>query len=385
MKKCILCLPLTILSEIKAGFVLTPFVVSMLSRLTSVSSVCCINLTGLRYEGLETYEIYRRFESFQKLLGRLGILIDYYWVDNNTNHINRLQGYCENLVATGKLQSRQVSTLVCQCGAVEVVSEALHEDWLMDYKVLRWEKGCVFCTLCNMSLETKTEHCLMLESCFEEGALAIFPSFYTNEVKELYRKFTQPLLISRQKKGGHLVSLFGKKWQLDTDFCWSLLFCSLIEDGFNPLAVVVSNRSLKPIVWSLGISRKLYDSSQNIVAIITPFVRFDSSNKPRQLGASTLQQLIDRYGRLPIRLLLARGLKWNHKEAIVNSDTIFWALKALSCEYTTILNNSKTALSLSEALHIMDGSFVEQLIIGLRRKDIIKSSQYQDLIFERRI
>lgn len=382
MKDCIVCLPLTIPSEVKTGLVLTPFVVSMVSRITGVTSVCCVNLTGLRYGGLESIDVAQRLESFKKLLGRLGIPIDRYWIDSDANHINRLQRYCEELAVSGELQSRQISTLVCQCGAVGVIAEALHADWLMDYKVLRWGKGRAFCMLCNTPLETKHGPCLMLESHFADGSLITFPSFYIKEVEALQREFSQPLLISRQKKGNYRVSLFGQTWQLDTDFCWSLLFCSLVKDGFHPSAVVVSSRSLKPLVWSLGISRKLSDILQNTIVIVTPFVRFES-NKP-QSPTNTLRKLIDRYGRSPIQLLMASGLKWNQKEVVVNSGTIFWALKALSRESIVIPNTSKVPLPLSEVLQMMDGDLVERFITDLRRENHVPLSRYQNLLLERR-
>lgn len=383
MKNSVLCLPLTIPSEVKVGLAITPFVVSMISKLTGITSVCCVNLTGLRYENLDTNETTQRFENFQKLLARLGASIDHYWTDNNINHIDRLQTYCEKLVATGELYSRQILTLVCQCGAVEVASEALHADWLMDHKVLRWEKGRAFCSLCNTPLEDKHEHCLMLESHFAEGTLAILPSFYTKEVEKLRKKFTQPLLISRQKKGDYRVSLFGQMWQLDTDFCWSLLFCSLIEDGFRPSVVVISNRSLKQLIWSFGISRKLSNILQELSVIVTPFIRFEN-NRPQLSNVNTLQNLIDSYGQLPVRLLMASGLKWNQKEVVVNLNTIFWALKALSRDSFAVPTANKTPISLSKALQMMNGNTVEQLITNLRRENYVPLSRYQSLLLKRR-
>lgn len=383
MKDCTVCLPLTIPLEVKAGFALTPLVVSMVSRLMGVMSVCCVNLSGLRYEGLKASKVAQRFKNFKRVLDRLGTPIGHYWVDNDANHVDRLQEYCEKLVISGELQSRQTSTLICQCGAVEVVAEALHADWLMDYKVLRWEHDRAFCTLCKTPLETKHEPCLMLESHFTKGSLATFPSFYAKEVEALRGEFSQPLLISRQKKGDYRVSLLGKTWRLDADFCWSLLFCSLIEDGFRPSAIVVSNRSLKPLVWSLGISRKLSDSLQDMTVIVTPFVRFEGG-KSQSSSVNTLEQLIDRYGRLPIRLLMASGLKWSQKEVMVSSDRIFWTLKALARESVVVPDTSKAVPSLSEIMQLMDGSIVERLITDLRKENRVPLSRYQNLLLERR-
>lgn len=384
MKNCIVCLPLTIPSEIKVGLVLTPFVVSMVSKLSGIESVCCVNLTGLRYEGLEVNEITQRFENFRKLLSRLGAPIDHYWIDSDASHINRLQKYCEKLVAAGELQSRSVSIAICQCGAVEVLTEALHADWLMEHKVIRWEKNRAFCTLCNTPLETKHEPCLLLESDFGNGTLTMLPSFYAKEGEALRIKFGQPMLISRQRKGDYCVSLFDRMWRLDTDFCWSFLFHSLIEDGLRPSAVVVSNRSLKPLIWSLGLSRKLSDSLQDMTVIVTPFVKF-KSEKLKFPNVGTLQKLIDRYGRLPIRLLVASGLKWDQKEVMVGSDTIFWSLKALSREDIVIPDMNKMVLPLSEILPIMDGGLIEQLITDLRKENSVPLSQYQNLLLERRV
>lgn len=384
MKNCIVCLPLTIPSKIKAGLVLTPFVVSMVSQLSGIESVCCINLTGLRYEGLEVDEITRRFENFRKLLRRLGAPIDHYWIDSDASHINRLQKYCEKLVANGELQSRSVSIAICQCGAVEVLAEALHADWLMEHKVIRWEKNRAFCTLCNTPLKTELDHCLLLESDFGNGTLTMLPSFYAKECGALRTKFGQPMLISRRGKGDYRVSLFDRVWRLDTDFCWSFLFQSLIEDGLHPSAVVVSNRSLKPLIWSLGLSRKLSDSLQDMTVIVTPFMKLNSE-RLKSPNAGTLHKLIDRYGQLPIRLFMASGLKWGQKDVVMSSDTIFWSLKALSHESAVVPNVERTILPLSETLPMMEGRLTEQLITDLRKESSVPLSQYQNLLLERRV
>lgn len=385
MRDCIICLPLTIPSEVKIGLVMAPFIVSMLSRLTGAASVCCVSLTGLRYEGVGSDEIAHCFESFRKLLCRMGIPIDHFWADSDTGHIDRLQGYCEKLVAIGALQHRQTQTLICQCGAVEILPEALHADWSRNHKVLRLEESGVFCMLCNTPLETRQGHCLMLESRFAEETLSVLPSFYAREIGELRKKFHQPLLISRQKKNGRRVSLFGQMWRLDTDFCWSLLFCSLLEDGFRPSAVVVSSRSLKPLVWSLGISRNLSGNLRDTAIIVTPFVRFESG-KPSSSGATILRKLVDRYGRLPIRLMMASGLKWDQKEVVVSSSALFWALKSLGRESVVTIpaDTNKVALPLSKALQMMKGNLAERLITDLRKKKRVSLSQYQHLLLERR-
>lgn len=384
MKDCVICLPLTIPSEIKIGLVLAPFAVSMLSRLTGTASVCCANLTGLRYEGIGADEATNRLEDFRKLLERMGIPIDHFWADSDTNHVDRLQGYCERLVATGALRYRRTQTLICQCGAVEILPEALRADWSRSHKVLRFEKGFASCMLCNTSLEAVQRSCLMLESRFMDGALFVLPPFYAKEIGELREKFQQPLLVSRQKKDGRRVSLFGQTWRLDTDFCWSLLFCSLLEDGFHPSAVVVSSRSLKPLVWSLGISRKLSGNLLDTTIIVTPFVQFRSGEPPSS-GANILRKLIDRYGRLPIRLMMASWLKQDQKEVVASSGTLFWALKALSRESIAIsADTDKIPLSFPEATRMMDGNLAEQFISDLRKGKCVQLSQYQRLLLERR-
>ena len=379
MQHCVLCLPLTVPSEVNPGFAMTPFVLSTVSRLTGLTSVCCINLTGLRYEGIAKHEVSKRFEQFRKLLDRLGTSIGHYWTDNEPGHVARLQGYCEQLVETGDLQTRIAPTLICQCGAAEVVEEAINSDWSMDRKVLHQRDGRVFCRRCNTPLKAVRKPCLLLESRFGGKPLATFPSFYQKEVEMLQEGFGQLLLVSRQRKSGYRVSLFGRTWRLDTDFCWSLLFCSLLEDGFQPDAVIVSSRSLKPLVWSVGISRKLSRRLSAITVVVTPFVRFEASS-PKPFSIGTLKQLIDRYGRSPTRLLLGSGLKWNQKEVVVSSSTIFWVLKALARDSVAIPSAVKATFPLSEVLPLTDGHVVDRLIANLRKEERVPLSAYQNLL-----
>jgi len=383
VKNSILCLPITIPEKVKTGLVLTPFVVSAISKLTGLASVCCVNLTGHRYKNLEINQIAQRFENFQKLLYRLDSTINHYWFDNNNSHANRLQTYCEKLATDGELKVENSQIFICQCGAVEVLKDSLHSDWSMDYKVLYWKNEKAFCALCDMPLEPKDEACLILKSNFKKTNLNVLPLFYLKEIEKLRKDFNYPLLISRKKKGDRRISLFGKTWQLDTDFCWSLLFCSLIEDGFYPSAVVISNRSFKPLVWSLGISQKLFANLKDTTVIVTPFVKFES-DESQHPNINNLKELVDRYGRLPTKLLVASGLKWNQKEVIVNSNFIFWALKA-SDNKALISRPIDDILSFPKIINTMDGNLINELITNLRRETSVSLSPYQSLLIERSI
>lgn len=378
MKKCAISLPLTLLSEIKHGFVLTPFVISALSRLTGLTSVCCVNLTGLRYKGTSRQKVSERFSDFKALLKRLGSPVDHYWADNDSNHIARLQSYCEKLADLGELRSELKTIMVCQCGAVEIVAEATNSDWVMEGRLLEKRYDQFFCKLCSTPLETKQIPCLMLESRFGNVKITTLPSFYDKEVVEL-QKFDQPVLISRQRESDCEVSLFGKLWQLDTDFCWSLMFCSLLEDGFQPVAVVVSNHVFKQLVWALGISRKLSDKIEHMAVIVTPYVSFGEVGS-QLFQTKTVSQLIDRYGRPPTRLLLGSSLKWDQKEICVSSKLIFWTLKALLCEPFVSAAGEHSMLPIEDAVKLMDGNLVDRLVTDLRKLNTVTLSQYHKLL-----
>lgn len=378
MRDCVLCLPLTLSSETRLGLVLTPFVVSMVSRLMGCSSVGCMNLTGMRYKDLEVSEVSRRLEQFQRLMGRLGTPIDRYWNDNNSNHVARLQSYCETLVSAGKLQSGITPRLICNCGAVEILENSIDPELMVNHKVIQQRSGHLFCKLCDYKLETIQGPSLLLESQFGSSEFAVYPKFYEKELWAMQKEFIQPILVSRQKKSGVSVSLFGSDWQLDTDFCWSFLFCSLIEDGLKPKAVVVSNRSLKPFVWSLGISRKLSESLKDTALIVTPFIRFPTGSESTNW---TVSQLIDRYGSPVVRLLLGSMLRWSQKEVTLNSSTVFWGLRALERGPTAMSSSFDAELpSLQEALNMMDGGRVDQLVAELRKSGNVQMSRYWDLL-----
>jgi hypothetical protein len=379
MKECVVCLPLTLLSDIKPGFLLTPFVVSMMAQLAGFTSVCCINLTGLRYQNMTEKDTADRLTRFKVLLKRLGIQINHYWIDSDPSHVLRLQNYCDRLANSGELRASVRSVLICQCGAVEVVAEAINSDWIADGKVLERRNDQIFCKLCNASLEKVRKSCLLLESHFKNVEIVTLPSFYKKEVGAL-QEFDQPLLVSRNRKSDHSVVLFGQTWQLDTDFCWSLLFCSLLEDGFQPTTIVVSNHNLKQLVWALGISRKLSDRITGVTAVVTPYVNFGEVGS--QLSTiGTIQELVDRYGCLPTRLILGSALKWEQKEICVSSKTIFWALKGLSRKpFTTIGEPIESANQISGIPTLMDGNLIDNLITNLRKEDSLTLSQYHQIL-----
>lgn len=382
MKKCVVCLPLTLLSEVKLGFVLTPFVVSMVAQLAGLTSVCCVNMTGLRYRDVTEKDMASRFDGFKVILKRLGLRIDHYWADCDPKHVLRLQNYCDRLVDLGELRTSVRSVLICQCGAVEVVAEAVDSDWIVDGKVLERRNDQVFCKLCNASLEKVQKPCLLLESRFKNVEIVTLPSFYKKEVGAL-QEFDQPLLVSRDRKCDHSVVLFGQTWQLDTDFCWSLLFCSLLEDGFQPTTIVVSNHNLKQLVWALGISRKLSDRITGVTAVVTPYVNFGEVGS--QLSTiGTIQELVDRYGCLPTRLILGSALKWEQKEICVSSKTIFWTLKGLSRKPTITTDGLINSTNdISRIPMLMDGNLIDNLITNLRKEDSLTLSQYHQILLGR--
>ena len=379
MRNCVLCLPLTLPAQVRLGLTLTPFVVSMVSKLTGLASVCCLNPTGMRYKGLRNADISQRSEQFRRLMERLGTPMERYWADSEKNHIVHLQDYCDSLVGSGQLQSRVATKLICKCGAVEIIENAVNPALLKNHKVIRQRDNQLSCKLCGATLETIKESSLLLESQFADSAVKVYPAFYHKEIKTLENDYDQPLLVSRQMKGGVSVSLFGRKWQLDTDFCWSFLFSSLIEEGYRPTVVVVSNRSLKPLVWSLGISRKLTDLLQNVSVIVTPYMQSQGeSDSARWI----VRELIERYGSSPVRLMLGSALKWDQKEVTLDSSAIFWGLKALARDSVAVPGTDK-AYSVPEALELMEGGYVDQLVTDLRKANYVQLSTYGNLLLRK--
>jgi len=351
----------------------------MVAQLAGLTSVCCVNLTGLRYRGMTEMDIINRFSGFKMILKRLGFRIDHYWADCDPKHKLLLQIYCDRLAGLGELRTSVRSVLICQCGAVEVVAEAVEYGWIVDGKVLERRNHQVFCRLCNVPLEKVQKPCLLLESRFKNVEITTLPSFYKKEIAAL-QEFDQPLLVSRNRRSDHSVKLFGQTWQLDTDFCWSLLFCSLLENGFQPTTVVVSNHNLKQLVWALGISRKLSDNIAGATAFVTPYVSFGEAGSHLS-RIKTIQELVDRYGCLPTRLILGNALRWEQKETCVSSKTIFWALKGLSCKPIIIRGELINFINqISGIPALMDGNLIDNLITNLRKKGSGTLSQYHQIL-----
>lgn len=379
MKPAIICLPITIPADIKPGLALTPFTVWIMSKLLALSSVCSINLTGMKYAGMGSNEVMGRFTTFKRMMDRLGMRFNSYWLDNEQSHVKSLQGYCDKLASSHCLRSEHLEMLACDCGAVEILKDAVSSKWATERKLIKEVDGQLQCRLCNSILKSDASKVLVLDSGFDGNPITAFPTFYQKEVDSLQAEYNQPVLVSRKRKLGNKVRLFGCEWTLDTDFCWSFLFHSLQRAGFDPEVVVISNRSIKPLVLSYGISRKADASIKPISAVVTPFVAIKGglASTSHQI---TISSLVDRYGATPVRFLFGDCLKWEQKDLIVDSSIIFWTMKALekTAGYTEIVAK---AVSIPEALSMSGGNSIASLITGMRRSEKVSLTPYQKLLF----
>ncbi|MEN9523967.1 MAG: hypothetical protein RL536_36 [Candidatus Parcubacteria bacterium] len=378
MKPTIMCLPITIPAEIKPGLVLTPFTVWTMSKLLGVSSVCSINLTGMKYAGMRAAEITNRYRMFERIMGRLGIKFDSYWLDNDQSHTISLQEYCDQLSDNHCLKQKNLEVLACSCGAVEVLKDAVTSKWATERKLIREVGGQLQCKLCDSPLKSERDQVLVMDSGFNGNPIKAFPSFYQKEIDALQSEYNQPVLVSRKRKPGRKVRLFEREWTLDTDFCWSFLFHSFRNAGFDPEVVVVSNRSIKPLVLSYGISRKICGDVSPISAVVTPFARIKNS-PVSNIHKASISSLIDRYGGTPVRFLLGSCLKWEQKDLVVDSSLIFWTMKALE-KASDSTESTTSNVSLPEALAMSDGNAIPSFIAGIRRSEKIVLTPYQKLL-----
>ncbi len=378
MKPTIICLPITIPVDVKPGLALTPFTVWIMSKLLALSSVCSINLTGMKYAGMGSNEVMERFTTFKRMMDRLGMRFDSYWLDNEQSHVKSLQGYCDELAGSRCLRSEHLEMLVCDCGAVEILEDAVSSKWATERKLITEVDGQLQCRLCNSILRSDTSQVLVLDSGFDGNPITAFPTFYQKEVDSLQAEYNQLVLVSRKRKLGNIVRLFGREWTLDTDFCWSFLFHSLQKAGFDPEIVIISNRSIKPLVLSYGISRKADAIIKPISAIVTPFatIKGGLASTSNQI---TISSLVDRYGATPVRFLLGDCLKWEQKDLAVDSSVIFWTMKALekTAGYT---ETAAKVVSIPEALSMSDGNSIASLITGMRRSEKVSLTPYQKLL-----
>ncbi|MDE1941069.1 MAG: hypothetical protein KGI66_03040 [Patescibacteria group bacterium] len=378
MKPAIICLPITIPADVKPGLALTPFTVWTVSKLLALSSVCSINLTGMKYAGMGSNEVTGRFTTFKKIMDRLGMRFDSYWLDNEQSHVKSLQGYCDELASSHCLRSEHLEILSCDCGAVEILKDAVSSKWATERKLIKDVDGQLQCRLCHSILKSDASQVLVLNSGFNGNPITAFPTFYQKEVDSLQAEYNQPVLVSRKRKLGNKVWLFGREWTLDTDFCWSFLFRSLQKAGFDSEVVVISNRSIKPLVLSYGISRKTGANIKPISAIVTPFatIKGGLASTSHQI---TIPSLVDRYGATPVRFLLGDCLKWEQKDLVVDSSIIFWTMKALekAADYT---ETAAKVVSIREALSMSDGNSIASFITGMRRSEKVSLTPYQKLL-----
>lgn len=383
-KECIISLPITLQKHITTGLVVTPFVVSVLAKLTGLTSICCMNLVGMKYADLSKEKVGSRCRKFQHTLNMSGINIDDYWFDDDINYTSSVQEYCEELASKGLLQVKNTPTYICKCGAVELTLDEL-EGYMFEKKVVSVKNKKASCSLCNSYLEEVCGDKLFIRfpSHKNDNLLETLPSAYSQEINELRKSLQNSILVSRRHRGKITINLFGNEWKLDTDFCWSFLFCSLLAKNKIVRAVVISNRSLKQVVWSWLISSNVCQLLVRPIIIVTPFVVFPKTQSQFGFSSNDFRNLLNRYGKLSALALIAGSIKWRHKNVSVNRGELFWILKSLENLPQKFMyeNIDLNPICLKDAVEEMDGNKICDFISQLRKEQICQMTKYQKFLF----
>lgn len=373
-EKVVFTLPITLPQRPKLGLAITPFVMSLMAAATGVESVLCLNKVGMRYQHLHNEDLEERQDTYLRLLSGTGAMPDHLWTDNGPEYIGYLEQCLRQLADRGFLKVNDGIVFGCACGRVEISEVALIRA-RFDQKLLTYSHGVWSCKVCSSALTSKKSVGLYFYS--QIPNVSVYPNIYQVKVKAMREDLDHPWLVSRTARDGTQVKLKEQSWVLDTDFAWAFVHASLVDSNLIPTYSVVSNRNLKQMIWVAMISNALQGKFESEI-IVTPYINIKTSNQGGDL--QDWEYLLHRYGKKPLRFLIAQGVRWSSSDLTLDSSALFWALKALqSVDYALDFQMQPPA-SLADLLNQTNGARVQEIMAAFRKQQAISDWYAQFLL-----
>lgn len=305
MKEGIFTLPLTPRENPSLFFYLTPFIADVWGKIERKPVYILVNLQGMKYSPTALQSFTQHIEKLEikrKMIYDLEYSLD------------RLQTDCDQLLKEGVLNFGLDEILICECGRVECLSEALP---MKSFRVIDSFSSSLKCKFCQQSLRVKKTEVLKWHVADCSIPECIWYDSALKEIKDKSKEISnRAYLVSRTKHSCPEISLGRKSVKIDVDFFWKLFMVNLIKKlEFVTIDLPVTSTVYPQMLLFYSLAKQIKPDIE-IKVYSVPKVFFKN-----QTFANEEIWCLDP---LTLRLLLSFGIGRTRKEFFLESKIVHW-------------------------------------------------------------
>mgnify|MGYP001563989067 CR=1 FL=1 len=311
----------------------TPFVADLISKVLKSGLTIMLN-THIPSRRDRITEDIKKYKKVLKKINIRGFSKLSFQTDGSKKYQNFVSKQLECLFEKGLVKFENKIILLCECGKVEILKEAVGD--VLVYKkrksLLIQDKkdGSSKCSLCSSKLKEKEEIVAILK--FPDSKYSnltetnIYPNIFIKEIIGIYKWYlSHGTVISRSHKKTNLTfQIDNKSISLDTDFWWSL-YLGYIAQKDQQIYLVTGQASLNHATRVILICSVLFPKIK-IELVIHPVIRINDSKS--NMSEYTVDEYLTACGNTKIaRAFLSLGLHWGHSSIKIPSTDLFFIQK----------------------------------------------------------
>lgn len=310
------------------GDYLSPLVVDLLARYLEYQPITAVNLLGRRAQAQDPDQ---SIGVVTASLTNLGIRPCLVWRDDSEQVRALATEALRSLLSRGIAGERTARIFSCPCGAVELPEQAIPRHATRGRLFQITAAGTIVCRPCGLpATEEKRADLYLRLAVSPQPTVATFPAYAAAEADRLLAaEANREWRITRRRATGITADVGARRYNLDVDFVWSLMPTALARQRINARAFVTSNRTLAKAITMIRLNDAVGEWPSGQVAVLaTPYVR-DWRGRRMSGEDCGLPELTAEYEPRPLRLWMALGMNWEHKDTRLSRRELYWCLHAV--------------------------------------------------------
>lgn len=307
------------------GMLIAPMLVNLLSDIYDSERIISMNSLNSYLNKDNELEVYKND------IDKNNIKYDRIFIDKN--NVYDILNIIEKLYKDGFLSIKNKEKVVCDCGKVDMLKDALSYN----SKLFHCDNlGNIICNSCSgkCNIYSEKELCLELKQDIDD-TVSIAPLYLKKEMKAFSKQFKGcDILISKNRNTGYSLMLDGIKFNIDVDFLWNNYFKMFEQDN---QILIASNHQLL-LMYLMNYLAKI-TSNKNLTFVANPYVL----NKDEDIS-SKFYEIDNEFYK---KLFILYNLKWRQKTCYWSSSIYDYLSKASS---TKLLNLYKSIIISSKDL-----------------------------------
>lgn len=369
-------LPLAVNKNKAFGTLMPPFVASIFSKHNGCRFVLSQNCLGRKYHKISKAEMLNISNWHIEEILKLGIGPEFVWNELLDSYLSFVKNRLAELLGANLVTKESAELLRCECGIVEMLSGFAHCSY--SHRTFIVHGGKIICRFCHKpALPTKTRSLLFnFPQVFPQQKLLSGMAGLELEIETLKVVYSGTRkLISRQRPFNIQIEVGGELFHIDTDFFWGLFISHIAKlFGESEITVVTGNRTIWQAV-EVSVINSLVNQHLQINLLIHPVIKLvDNNGNAVKWSIEEFFSLDERV--LTLRFFLSQALKWNSKEVVIPTSSIYWIKHSVFPSYQIVSEPMVGQNPGENFFATCNNVNTQSLIQKLRKKKILFPVEY---------